>query len=56
VRYPSDRLHEEVAQLAYYFHWPHDQIMALEHRDRQRWIAELGRLHARLAGQPPSAY
>lgn len=52
TRYPSDRLHEEVAFLAYYFHWPYDQIMALEHRERRRWVAEIGRLHRRLVEQP----
>jgi hypothetical protein len=46
--YPSDRLFEEVAYLAYYFHWPHDQIMRMEHRDRQRWVAEVARINQRL--------
>jgi hypothetical protein len=46
--YPSDRLFEEVAYLAYYFHWPHDQIMQMEHRDRQRWVAEVARINQRL--------
>ncbi len=46
--YPLERLHEEVAYLAYYFHWPHDQILQLEHRDRQRWVAEVARINRRL--------
>jgi hypothetical protein len=46
--YPSDRLFEEVAYLAYYFHWPHDQILRLEHRERQRWVAEVARINRRL--------
>ena len=25
TRYPSDRLHEEVAYLSYHFHWPAEQ-------------------------------
>lgn len=45
TRYPSERLAEEVAYLAYYFHWPHDQIMALDHQERQRWVSEIARLH-----------
>ena len=56
MRYPSNRLHEEVAHLAYFYHWPHDQIMALEHRERRRWIAELTRLQGRLGQQPTSEY
>ena len=46
--YPSDRLFEEVAYLAYYFHWPYDEILQLEHRDRQRWVAEVARINRRL--------
>jgi uncharacterized protein DUF6760 len=46
--YPSDRLFEEVAFLAYYVHWPHDEILRLEHRERQRWVAEVARINERL--------
>lgn len=43
--YPSDRLCEEVAYIAYYFHWPYDQILGMEHRERQRWVAEIARIN-----------
>ena len=46
--HPSDRLFEEVAYLAYYLHWPHDQVMALEHPERRRWVAEVAAIHRRL--------
>jgi hypothetical protein len=45
VRYPSERLREEVAYVAYYLHWPYDQIMQMEHRERQHWVAEIARIH-----------
>ena len=48
MRYPSDRLHEEVAYLAYHFHWPHREVMQLDHRERQRWVAEIARINQRL--------
>jgi hypothetical protein len=48
ICYPSDRLHEEVAYIAYHVHWPYDQIMQFEHRERQRWVAEIGRINQRL--------
>ncbi len=48
ISYPSDRLYEEVAYIAYHFHWPYDQVMALEHRDRQRWVAEIAAINRRL--------
>ena len=50
-RYPSARLHEEVAYIAYYLHWPYDQVMQMEHRERQRWVAEVARLNERLNEQ-----
>jgi hypothetical protein len=47
--YPLDRLYEEVAYIAYHFHWPYDQIMALDHRERQRWVEEIAKLNRRLS-------
>ncbi len=46
--YPLDRLFEEVAYLAYYFHWPHDQILGLEHHERRQWVQEVARINQRL--------
>ncbi|PJF39625.1 MAG: hypothetical protein D6737_18590 [Chloroflexi bacterium] len=48
VRYPLERLYEEIAYIAYYFHWPHEQIMRMEHRERQQWVAEIGKINRRL--------
>jgi hypothetical protein len=44
IGYPSKQLHEEVACLAFYFHWSLDNILALEHNDRRRWIFEISEL------------
>lgn len=46
--YPLDRLFEEVAYIAYHLHWPYDQIMALDHGERQQWVAEVVRINQRL--------
>ena len=48
IGYPLDRLREEVAYLAYHFHWPLDEILALEHADRQRWVQEVASINSRL--------
>ena len=48
IGYPSDRLFEEVAYIAYHFHWPHGQIMGLEHHERQRWVEEIAKINRRL--------
>jgi hypothetical protein len=47
-RYPLDRLHEEVAYVAFHFHWPYGEVMQLDHRERQRWVAEIARINQRL--------
>lgn len=46
--YPLDRLHEEVAYIAYHFHWPRSEILNLEHRERQRWVTEIANINRRL--------
>jgi hypothetical protein len=51
TRYPSDRLREEVAYLAFHFHWPHREIMQLDHQERQAWVAEIARINQRLNEQ-----
>jgi len=46
--YALNRLFEEVAYIAYYFHWPYDQILTMEHHERQRWVAEIATINRRL--------
>jgi hypothetical protein len=41
-------LFEEVAYIAYHFHWPYGQIMDLEHRERRRWVEEIAKINKRL--------
>lgn len=43
-----DRLFEEVAYLAYHFHWPRAEVMALDHIERRRWAAEVARINRRI--------
>jgi hypothetical protein len=49
VTYVADRLHEEVAYVAYHFHWPLDDILDLEHTDRHRYVAEIARMNTRIS-------
>ena len=48
VGYPIDPLYEEVAFVAYHFHWPHNEVMQLEHAERRRWVAEISSINGRL--------
>lgn len=47
--YPLDRLYEEVAYIAYYFHWPMEQVLEMEHGERQRWVEEIAKINRRLS-------
>ena len=47
VGYPLDQLTEEMAFIAYHFHWPQAEIMDLEHRDRRRWVEQISLLNQR---------
>ena len=44
-----DRLFEEIAYIAYHFHWPLEEILDLEHPLRRRFVEEIGRINQRLA-------
>ena len=46
------RIYEEVAFIAYHFHWPHDEIMAMDHGERHRWCEEISGINRRLSGEP----
>lgn len=48
MRYPSDKLYEEVAFVAYHFHWSQDDILNLEHSRRQRWVAEINKINNKI--------
>ena len=50
IGYPSKPLYEEVAYIAFHFHWPLDDILNLEHGERHRWIREIGKINKRLTG------
>ncbi len=39
---------EEVAFIAYHFHWPLEDILSLEHGDRQRFIDEISRINRQM--------
>ena len=47
MTYGAERVLEEVSYVAYHFHWPLDDILDLEHPDRQRFVNEIDRLVSR---------
>ena len=49
--YAPERLYEEVAYVAYHFHWSHDEVMNLDHSERTRFVQEIGRINQRLTDE-----
>ncbi|MDI2125257.1 DUF6760 family protein [Yinghuangia seranimata] len=51
MTYATDRLYEEVAYVAYHFHWGMDDILDLEHSERLRYVEQIARLNTRASGR-----
>ena len=54
--YPLDRLYEEMAFVAYHFHWSQDELMKAEHRERRRWCEEISRIHRKMSDTPVNIF
>ncbi len=48
MTYGTDRIHEEVAYVAYHFHWPRTEILDLTHADRVQYVSEIARINTRM--------
>jgi hypothetical protein len=45
VSYPLERIYQEVAYIAYHFHWSIDDVLSMEHRERQIWVREISEIN-----------
>jgi hypothetical protein len=52
-----DRLYEEIAYIAYHFHWSRDEIMGIPHKERHRWVKEISESNKKInkAAEPEPA-
>ena len=48
MTYAPDRLYEEVAYVAYHFHWSLDELLDLEHPVRRRFATEIAQINRRM--------
>lgn len=48
LAYPFEKLREEVAFIAYHFHWGLEELLALPHRERIEWVGQVSRLNQRV--------
>lgn len=46
--YPLNKIYKEVAFIAYHFHWNHDDIMNMEHKERRKWCEEITSINLKL--------
>jgi hypothetical protein len=46
--YPVEKLYEEMAFIAYYMHWSHEEVMNLEHAERIRWCEQISKINKNL--------
>ena len=47
MTYAADQLRDEVAYVAYHFHWGLDEILDLEHFDRRGFVSGIAGLNTR---------
>jgi hypothetical protein len=43
--YPQEQLYQEIAYIAYHFHWSPDDILDMEHQERHVWLHEIARIN-----------
>ncbi|MFC1860702.1 DUF6760 family protein [Chloroflexota bacterium] len=41
-------MQEEVAYIAYYFHWSLDAILKMEHHDRRQWAEKIADINRKM--------
>lgn len=51
MRYAPARLYEEIAYVAYHFHWDFDTIFDMSHAMRRTFIREIATINRRLSAQ-----
>ncbi len=48
LSYPLERLYQEVAYIAYHFHWSLDDVLNMEHKERQIWVREISEINTQI--------
>jgi hypothetical protein len=56
ITYPASRLFEETSFLAYYLHWPHDDLLNMPHWERQEWCRRVTAINRELSDAPNNIF
>lgn len=51
VSYPLEKICQEVAYIAYHFHWSRAEIMDMAHSERRVWVKEVSKINQDINGQ-----
>jgi hypothetical protein len=54
--YPRKPLYEELAFIAYHFHWGRAEVLDLPHAERRRWCREISGINEKLDGVAPDPF
>jgi hypothetical protein len=50
LSHPVQPIVDEVAFIAYHFHWSQEEIMRMEHADRHRWVEAISSINTSMNG------
>lgn len=53
---PPRQLEEEMAFIAFHFHWGRDELLALEHAERRQWCRAISAINRKLDGVAPNPF
>jgi hypothetical protein len=48
VAYPVEQVREEVAFIAYHFHWGLQEILDLPHAERVAWVGHISKINEQI--------
>lgn len=48
ISYLTERIYREVAYIAYHFNWSREDIMSMNHFERQKWIKEIAAINTQI--------
>jgi hypothetical protein len=54
--YPEQQLREEMAFIAYHFHWGMSELVTLEHAERRAWCRSISGINRALDGAPANPF
>lgn len=44
-----DQIYQEIAFIAYHFHWSYEDIMMMEHAERKRWCQQISTINKNMS-------